>query len=95
MGVRCGWEAKGGLYHPLEQEQGRYVFNEAQKQPQFSYMSGQDSRWQQFDTTCSLISVPQWHHICHSGPSEFIGSEKMLPVKADLAICRPVIDVSG
>ena len=25
-------------------------------------MSGQDGRWEQFDTTCSLISVPQWHH---------------------------------
>ena len=58
-----GWEAKGKLYHPLEQEQGHCVFNEAQKQPQCSYMSGQDSRWQQFDITCSLISAPhtlQW-----------------------------------
>ena len=51
-----GWEAKGGLYHPLEQKQGRCVFNE-------------DGRWQQFDITCSLISVPQWHHILCSGPS--------------------------
>ena len=25
-------------------------------------MSGQDGRWEQFDTTCSLISAPQWHH---------------------------------
>ena len=28
------WEAEGGLYHLLEQEQGHCVFNEAQKQPQ-------------------------------------------------------------
>ena len=35
-------------------------------------MSGQDGRWEQFDTTCSLISAPQWHHTPHSGPSWFI-----------------------
>ena len=23
-------------------------------------MSGQDGRWEQFDTTCNLISAPQW-----------------------------------
>ena len=33
------------------------------------YVSGQDGRWQQFSTTCSLISVPQWHHTPLSGPS--------------------------
>ena len=55
VGVGCGWEAEDGLYHLLEQEQGRCVFNEAQKQPQCSYMSG---RWQQFDTTCNLIVLP-------------------------------------
>ena len=33
------------------------------------YMSGQDGHWQQFDTTCSLISVPRWHR------HEFTGSE--------------------
>ena len=37
------------------------------------YLSGQDGRWQQLGITCSLISVPQWHHMdCH----EFTGSEK-------------------
>ena len=34
VGVGGEWEAKGGLYHPLEQGQGCCVFNEAQKQPQ-------------------------------------------------------------
>ena len=57
-----GWEAEGGLNHPLAQGKSRCVFNEAQKQPQYSYMSGQDGHWEQFDTTCSLISAPQWHH---------------------------------
>ena len=28
-------------------------------------MPGQDGRWEQFDTTCSLISVSQWHHTRH------------------------------
>ena len=32
-------------------------------------MSGQDSRWEQFDTTYSLISAPhgQWHHKACNG----------------------------
>ena len=32
------------------------------------YVSGQDGRLEQFDTTCSLISAPQWHHTPRSGP---------------------------
>ena len=43
------------------------------------------THWQ-LDTTCSLISAPQWNHMDRY---EFIGSE-MLPVKADLAISSPV-----
>ena len=31
--------------------------------------AGKDNHWQQFDTTCSLISAPQWHRIPCSGPS--------------------------
>ena len=34
VGVGAGWEAEGGLYHPLEQEQGSCVFNKVQKQTQ-------------------------------------------------------------
>ena len=45
------------------------VLSKAQKQPQCGYMSGQDGHWEQFNTTCSLISAPQWHHTPHSGPS--------------------------
>ena len=59
MGVEGGWEAEGGLNHPLAQRKSRCVFSKAQKQPQCTYMSGQDSCWEQFDTTCSLISAPQ------------------------------------
>ena len=34
MGVGGGWEAEGGLNHPLAQGRSRCVFNKAQKQPQ-------------------------------------------------------------
>ena len=34
MGVGDGWEAKGRLYHSLEQEQSCYVINKAQRPPQ-------------------------------------------------------------
>ena len=80
MGVGGGWEAEGGLYHPLEQEQGHCVFNEAQGQPstgqpQCTYMSNQDDRWQQFDTTRNLLVCPSgitYPAVDHHG---FIGSE--------------------
>ena len=58
VGVGGGWEAEGGLNHPLAQGKSRCVLSKAQKQPQCTYMSGQDGRWEQFDTTCSLISAP-------------------------------------
>ena len=65
MGVGGGWEAKGGLNHPPVQGKSRCVFTKTAT----VYMSGQDGRWEQLDITCSLISVPQWHHTPHSGPS--------------------------
>ena len=34
MGVEGGWEAEGGLNHPLAQGKSRCVFTKAQKQPQ-------------------------------------------------------------
>ena len=34
MGIGGGWEAEGGLNHPLAQGKSRCVFNKAQKQPQ-------------------------------------------------------------
>ena len=33
VGVGGGWEAEGGLNHPLTQGKSRCVFNKAQKQP--------------------------------------------------------------
>ena len=53
-------------------------------------MSGQDGRWEQFNNTCSLISVPQWHHTPRSVPSWIYMVRQMLPVKADLVIFSPV-----
>ena len=52
-----------------------------------------DGGWQQFDTACSLISAPQWLHRPCSGPSWFYRVGKRPPVKADLAIHRPVSGV--
>ena len=69
-----GWEAEGVLNHPWAQEQSHCVFSKTQKQPQCN-SSGQDSHWQQLDTTCSLICTPQWHQIPHSDDHEFTGSE--------------------
>ena len=34
VGVGGGWEAEGGLDHPLAQGKSCCVFNKAQKQPQ-------------------------------------------------------------
>ena len=51
-------------------------------------MSGQDGSCQ---TLCSLIR----HHVPRSGPSCIYRVSKILPVKADLAICSHAIGVSG
>ena len=53
-------------------------------------MVGRDGRWQQPDTPCSLISLPQWPHAPCSGPTWFSRVGKGPPVKADLAIYSPV-----
>ena len=34
MGVGGGWEAEGGLNHPLAVKKSRHVLSKAQKQPQ-------------------------------------------------------------
>ena len=54
VGIGGGWEAEGRLNHLLAQRKSRCVFSKART----VYMSGQDVRWEQFDTTCSLISGP-------------------------------------
>ena len=89
------WEAEGGLYHPLaiwHRDRAILCLQQSTKTATV-YMSGQDGHWQQFDTTCSLISAPQWHHTPCSGLLCIRRVRKMLPVKADLAICSPVIGV--
>ena len=47
VGGGGGWEAEGRLNHPPAQGKSCCVFNKAQKQPQCTCMSGQDSRWEQ------------------------------------------------
>ena len=74
-----GWGAEGGLYHPQGDRQQQCVFSRARK-------VGRDSRWQQLDTLCSLISAPQWPHTPFNGPTWFSRVGKRPPVKADLAI---------
>ena len=69
VGAGGGWEAEGGLNHPLAQRKSRCVLSKAQKQPQCTCQDKTVVAWEQFDTTCSLISAPQWHHTPHSGPS--------------------------
>ena len=92
MGVEGGWEAEGGLYHTQGDTQQQCVLSREQKQP--VNLVGQDGRWQQFDTPCSLISAPQWLHRPCSGPSWFYRVGKRPSVKADLAIYSPVSGVS-
>ena len=70
-GIRGGWEAEDGLNHPLSQTKVCCVLKTATM-----YMSGQDSYWQQFDTTYSLISAPQLHYVLPVDHHEFTGSEK-------------------
>ena len=55
---------QGRLNHPPAQGKSRCVFNKAHKQPQCTCQDRE-----QFDTTCSLISAPQWHHTPLSGLS--------------------------
>ena len=53
--------AEGVLYHTLEQKTAIVCTRRAAV-----YLSGQDGRWQQFRTKCSLISASQWHRVPHS-----------------------------
>ena len=80
------WEARGGLYHPLEQEQSCCVFNEAQKQPQCTSQA-KTVVGSSLTPRAALLVLPSGtvhpvvdHH-------EFTGSETWLSVA--------VIDVSG
>ena len=63
--VGGGWEAEGWSNYSLAQGKSRCVSIKHKNSHSVAiatYMSGQNGRWEQFDTTCSLISAPQWHH---------------------------------
>ena len=60
-------QVEGGLYHPLEWEE--LLCLQQSTETATVHVLGQDGRGKQFDTTCSLISAPQWHCIPHNGPS--------------------------
>ena len=87
VGGGGGWGAEGGLYHPQGDRQQHCVFSRVQKQP--VDMVGRDGRWQQLDTPCSLISVPQWPHTPCSGLTWFSRVGKRPPVKADWPSIAP------
>ena len=81
-----GWEAEGGKNHPQGGKQQCCVTVN---------LVGPDGRQQQFDTPSSLISAHQWPHRLCGGPSWIYRVGKRPPVKADLAICSPIVGVSG
>ena len=65
-----GWNSgsvlktEGGLNDPWAQRNSHYVFSKTKKQPRCTCLA----EWSlygsmQLDTTCCLISVPQWHFI--------------------------------
>ena len=68
MGVGGGWEAEGGLNHPLAVRKSRCVFSKAQKQPQCTC---QDKTIVGSSLTphAALLGAPQWHHTPRSGLS--------------------------
>ena len=54
-----------------------------------------DGHWQQFGTQPILISAPQWACWPCNAPTGFYTVDKMLSVKADLAIYSQAVDVRG
>ena len=60
-----------------------------------THRMGQDGHCQQFHTTPTLISAPQWpHRPCNAPMRPYIVSKKP-SVKADLAIYSQAVDVRG
>ena len=59
-----------------------------------TYWMGQDGHCQQFDTTPTLISAPQWPHRPCNAPMRLYTVGKELSVKADLAMYSHTVDVS-
>ena len=56
---------------------------------------GRDGHCQQFDTTPTLISAPQWPHKPCDAPIQLYRVSKKPSVKADLAMYSHIVDVSG
>ena len=75
MGVGGGWEAQGGLYHPLAQRNSHCVFSKAEKQSQCTYQAKM--------VVGSSLTLHAALLVCPSGTiypavdhHEFTGSEK-------------------
>ena len=61
MGVGGGWEAEGGLNHPLAQGKSRCVFNKAQKQPQTNVQLMDNLPGTDHDSIEYYVSILQNH----------------------------------
>ena len=63
---RGGWVGSriGGFFHTFEQKSSHCVLIEVHRHATV-HLSGRYGYWQQFDTKCNLISVPQRHHTLH------------------------------
>ena len=59
-----------------------------------THRMGQDGHCQQFDTTPTLISAPQWPHRPCNAPMRLYTVGKKPSVKADLAMYSHTVDVS-
>ena len=59
-----------------------------------THRMGQDEHCQQFYTTPTLISAPQWPHRPCNAPMRLYTVGKKLSVKADLAMYSHTVDVS-
>ena len=60
-----------------------------------THRMGQDEHCQQFHTTPTLISAPQWPHRPCNAPMQPYTVGKKPSVKADLAIYSQAVDVRG
>ena len=60
-----------------------------------THRMGQDGHCQQFHTTPTLISAPQWPHRPCNAPMQPYTVGKKQSMKADLAIYSQAVDVRG
>ena len=59
-----------------------------------THWMGRDGHCQQFETTPTLISAPQWPHRPCNAPMRLYTVGKKPSVKADLAMYSHTVDVS-